>query len=104
MKYLAVVLSSLISLGCGQVLDLNAYPFSAVLNADASGNARYTLYWNFSASDETITFAVNVSTNGWVGLGISPNGDMTDSDIVIGWVNDMDEVIFHVSSRYMYVC
>ena len=96
MKYLILLFSALFSLGCCQT-NLNVYPFSAVLKADGSGNPLYTLYWNFSSAEETITFAVNVSTNGWVGFGISPNGGMTNSDVVIGWVNDDGEVFFHVS-------
>ena len=96
MKYLILLFSALFSVGCCQT-NLNAYPFSAVLKADGSGNPLYTLYWNFSSAEETITFAVNVSTNGWVGFGISPNGGMTNSDVVIGWVNDDGEVFFHVS-------
>ena len=97
MKCLLVV-ASLLTLGCCQS-NLNAYPFSAVLRADGSGNPLYTLHWNFSATEETITFGVNVSTNGWVGFGISPNGGMTNSDVVIGWVNDNGEVFFDVSKK-----
>lgn len=50
---------------------------------DEEGN--YELYWKFD--DSTITFEVQVKTLGWIGFGISPNGDMTGSDIVIGWVD-----------------
>ena len=96
MKCLLVVFLSLLTLGCCQS-NLNAYPFSVVLRADGNGNPLYTVHWNFSAAEETITFGVNVSTNGWVGFGISPNGGMTNSDVVIGWVNDNGEVFFHVS-------
>ena len=58
------------------------------------------LHWNFSTADRTIAFAVNVSTNGWVGLGISPNGGMVNSDVVIGWVSN-GRAYFHVSSMYV---
>ena len=53
---------------------------------------------SFSAADRTIAFAVNVSTTGWVGLGISPNGGMVNSDVVIGWVSN-GRTYFHVSFR-----
>ena len=75
------------------------YPFSARLY-DRNGDT-YVLHWNFSTADRTIAFAVNVSTTGWVGLGISPNGGMVNSDVVIGWVSN-GRAYFHVSS--MYVC
>ena len=68
------------------------YPFSLTLSEN-----EYYLYWNFSQTDETIQFAVRVKTTGWVGFGISPNGQMPGSDVVIGWV-DGDESYFHVSA------
>ena len=72
------------------------YPFSRTLY-DSNGDT-YVLHWNFSTADRTIAFAVNVSTTGWVGLGISPNGGMVNSDVVIGWVSN-GRTYFHVSYR-----
>jgi hypothetical protein len=69
------------------------YRFSAILD-DAYG---YTLHWNFNLEQQTISFAVNVSTTGWVGFGLSPNGQMPQSDIVIGWVDNDGNTQFHVS-------
>ncbi|XP_023242129.1 DBH-like monooxygenase protein 1 homolog [Centruroides sculpturatus] len=46
----------------------------------------YEVRW--SIQGEWITFQVEVATRGWVGFGISPNGGMTGSDIVIGWVKN----------------
>ena len=92
-----VLFSAVLSLGSCQI-NLDAYPFSAVLRSDPiNGDPLYTLHWNFSVAEETITFAVNVATNGWVGFGISPNGGMVNSDVVVGWVNDDGEAFFHVS-------
>ena len=70
------------------------YPFSSTLyNRDGD---TYVLHWSFSNADRTIAFAVNVSTTGWVGFGISPNGGMTNSDVVMGWVSN-GRTYFHVS-------
>ena len=91
--------SAVLSLGSCQI-NLNAYPFSAVLSTNPNGDPLYTLYWNFSVAEETIRFAVNVATDGWVGLGISPNGGMTNSDVAVGWVNDNGEAFFHVRTMY----
>ncbi len=63
------------------------YPFSAVLLSDPF-KGYYTLHWNFSLHQKTINFAVNVSTTGWVGFGLSPTGGMVNSDLVIGWVDN----------------
>ena len=95
MKYL-YVLSALVSLGCCQI-NLNTYPFSEVLDTAVNGDPLYTLHWNVNPAEETITLAVNVSTNGWIGFGISPDRLMTGSDVVIGWVNDSGQAFLHVS-------
>lgn len=68
------------------------YPFSTYIEAG------YRVHWNFDLKQQTIDIAVNVSTNGWIGFGISPTGKMVDSDIVIGWVNKDGKAQFHVSS------
>lgn len=74
------------------------YPFYRTL-FDAEGQY-YGLHWNFSIAAQTIHFAVNVSSTGWVGLGVSPNGQMPRSDVVIGWVAENDGgVYFHVSNH-----
>ena len=98
MKQLLVLASLLLGIlrCCVSVSLDDLYPFSAVLKADASGDPLYTLHWNFSATDQTVTFGVNLSSNGWVGLGISLTGGMTNSDVAIGWVNDEGQVFFHV--------
>ena len=71
---------------CAANVNLAAYPFSQVLFNQ--GNQYYGLHWNFNKQTENIYFAVNVSTTGWVGLGLSPNGQMPGSDVVIGWVDN----------------
>ena len=48
----------------------------------------YQLFGSYDLEEKTISFAVNVSTTGWVGFGISPNGQMPGSDVVIGWVEN----------------
>ena len=72
----------------------DSYNFHSVLHE--KGGDMYTLHWRFDVEEETIAFAVNVSTNGWVGFGLSPNGGMKNSDMVIGWVKD-GQPYLHVS-------
>ena len=68
------------------------YHFSSALAGDD-----YLLYWTVNLPFQEIRFAVNVSTIGWVGFGLSPNGQMPGSDVVIGWVDNSSKVIFNVS-------
>ena len=73
--------------------DLSAtHRFSATLDP----NGQYQLYWNYNLTAGTISFAVRVQTTGWVGFGLSPNGQMPGSDVVIGWVDSNGGVHFHV--------
>ncbi len=67
------------------------YRFYATLDQDGM----YQLFWNFDLDAETISFAVQVKTTGWVGFGLSPNGQMPGSDVVIGWVDGEGMEFFH---------
>jgi hypothetical protein len=79
--------SVVVGLSAAAPVNLQAkYPFSSVLFDQQ--NQYYALYWNFTRSTESIYFAVNVSTTGWVGFGLSPNGGMIGSDVVMGWVSN----------------
>jgi len=58
---------------------------------------KYSVKWNISDLDETITFLCEVQTKGWIGLGLSPNGGMKGSDIIIAWIDDNNgKTYFHV--------
>ena len=88
MKLLAIcALSALLSLASA-AHDLSSYPFSATLLD--KGEDSYELFWSFDRDLKNITFAVRVNTTGWVGFGLSPNGEMTNSDLVLGWVDADD--------------
>ena len=52
----------------------------------------YELYWK--VTNNRIMFAVRVQTNRWVGFGISPDGLMLDSDVVMGFVDDTINIAF----------
>ena len=64
-----------------QAQDLASYEKSKIL---ISG--QYELYWTYRAADSRMDMAVRVKTLGWFGLGISPDGQMSNSDVVTGWV------------------
>ncbi|CAI8042465.1 DBH-like monooxygenase protein 1 homolog, partial [Geodia barretti] len=87
-----LLLACALSVGCAH--DFSSYPFKATLNTAENGGL-YELYWKFDNAKETISFAVRVNATGWVGLGLSPNGQMPNSDVVIGWVTDGGETVFH---------
>ena len=68
----------------------SAYQFNATLR-----EGEYWLHWSFN--ETVIRFAVRVKTTGWAGFGLSPNGGMSGSDLVIGWLDGTDPM-FNVSS------
>ena len=76
------------------------YPFKSTLNTKVEG--LYELYWTFDNDAQTISFAVRVQTTGWVGFGISPNGQMPNSDVIVGWVTDDGQAMFHVSITALF--
>ena len=66
---------------------LSTHDLSSSYRFSANLHANYTLYWTFDNEAQNISFAVRVRTTGWVGFGLSPNGLMPQSDVVIGWVD-----------------
>ena len=74
------------------IIPTERYPHTVVLLP----NDAYQLFWKYN--DTTITFEVHAQTKGWVGFGLSSNGGMANSDIVIGWVKD-GVANFHVRKR-----
>ena len=94
--YTSVLLGLAVASLAAAAVDLRTkYPFSSTLLSDPA-RGYYTLHWNFSRETQYIYFAVNVSTTGWVGFGLSPNGGMVGSDVVIGWVNKDGAAFFKV--------
>ena len=70
-------------------------------NSQVLSTGNYTLYWNYtldSTGNGNVSFAINVKTKGWAGLGISINGGMIHSDIGMGWATADGKPIFDVSN------
>ena len=65
-------------------------------------NGIYRFYWNFTSSD--LIGEIHVKTSGWVGFGLSPNGGMDGSDVIIGWINDNDGSVNFTVYLYRYTC
>ena len=95
LAFLLATCGTVLSLVAVHGLDLSKYPFRKVLLNDQG--QYYALYWNFSIPEATIHIALNVSTTGWVGFGVSPTGHMPGSDVIIGWVAHDGKIFFHVS-------
>lgn len=60
-----------------------SYMFSAELL-----QSTYKLFWSFT--DTEFIGEVHVRTKGWLSFGLSPNGAMSGSDVIVAWVNDDD--------------
>ena len=55
------------------------------IQLDANGH--YRMFYSYDEDLSILRIAVLVETTGWIGLGISPNGQMPSSDVVMGWVD-----------------
>jgi len=69
--------------------------FVAALGALANGqtehkfnNGTYHLMTHGNATTKSIHFYIMVATTGWVAVGVGPNPNMTNADLVIGGIND----------------
>ena len=60
-------------------------------------NHKFRLYWTNEANGK-IQIGIEAESTGWVALGISPNGGMINSDIMIGWIDDDGTV--HLEDRH----
>lgn len=63
-------------------------------------NGHFWLFWKVNGSN--ITFETHVMTRGYVGFGISPNGNMYPSDVIVGWVKPDGTVHFQVRCKSFY--
>jgi hypothetical protein len=52
---------------------------------DQNGEKRYDLKWKLSKNNSTVTFTIKFKseTDGWIGLGVSKDGNMMDSDMAV---------------------
>ncbi|XP_042880997.1 uncharacterized protein LOC122258825 [Penaeus japonicus] len=79
-----------------QAESANSLPGAGLMHrAVLDREGQYVMLW--TPGDEDIVFEVQAETKGYVGLGFSPNGGMTGSDIVLGWVTDDGEVMLQDS-------
>ena len=62
----------------------------------------YALYWNLF-NESHLEIGLEVRTSGWIGFGLSANGQMPNADIVIGWI-DPDDGEVHLESRFVHTC
>ena len=92
----AALLSILLVVRLHTILGAHDLPATYRFSATLDPNGQYELYWNYNLTEQTISFAARVRTTGWVGFGLSPNGQMPGSDIVIGWVDNNGGVQFQV--------
>ena len=61
-------------------------------------NHKYRRYWT-NLPDGKIEIGIEAETTGWLAFGLSPNGGMEHSDIMIGWVDDNDGTV-HLQDRH----
>ena len=71
---------------------------TAVLDTDVN------LQWNFTDTDIHFRLAIRTS-GGWLGFGLSPNGGMANSDVMLTWVGPDGGVQFidaHTANRNVW--
>lgn len=80
----------------GSYCETSDWPNRQALDDD--GN--YVLSWRVNVNTKQVTFKTEVRTQGWVGFGFTEQSGMTNSDVVIGYVQDSGKPILHVNNPY----
>ncbi|KAF6023519.1 moxd1 [Bugula neritina] len=59
------------------------------LSASLAPGGNFNVSWSFGETtpDSEIVFTISARTEGWVGLGFSPNGAMTGADLIVAWID-----------------
>ncbi len=90
-KHIIIILLILYEANC-QTVDFSSYFANTVVLRSPDV---YTLSWNFTSED--IVFKAVVKTSGWVGFGISPNGEMQYSDMILAFTEASGSITFRDS-------
>jgi hypothetical protein len=62
-------------------------------------NNKYTLYWSIIENETYIEIGLQVQTLGWIGLGFTEEGFMSNSDIIFTWIDSNNNKIY-LEDRY----
>ena len=65
-------------------------------NVQLDNEGRFKMFYSYDLNLSILRIAVLVETTGWIGLGISPNGQMPGSDVVMGWVDRSGQAFLQV--------
>jgi len=63
------------------------YQFTSVLDGTL------TLFWIVNSETEIISFGLRANSPGFIAFGISQDGRMVGSDVILGWVNDATQEV-----------
>jgi hypothetical protein len=55
-------------------------------SVDVWGDDTFLFIWTVDTEAKTITYDIEANTKGWVGVALSPNGELNGSDAIIGFV------------------
>ena len=102
MAHTYCILLAVLSLGLLASAHLHEDLAERYSNFKLLSSPSYELYWDVDEPSGNLSLAVRVNTTGWVGFGVSPNGGMPNSDVVMGWVEDDGTVVFQVVNFAAY--
>ena len=64
-------------------------------------DTNYTLLWTLTNKNQSVNFAIDCKTTGWVGVGFSLHGKMApSSDFFIAYIDSKGKI--HASDRYSF--
>jgi len=72
------------------------------LEVDEDDPNLYRVFWKLVENEKSIQFEIHCKTTGWVGFGLSPNGDMTGADIAMSWVDSSGKAFLLVKTFFCH--
>ena len=93
----STVVLLLLGIVCAFAIDddlQDRYDFQLDLEFQQQGAAAFQFF--YTRDNQMLKMAVKVQSLGWVGIGLSPNQFMPDTDVAIGWVDESGRGILQV--------
>jgi hypothetical protein len=59
-------------------------PTAIYANKNVLVKDMFVLFWNVTS--KRFLAELHVNTNGWIGFGFSPDGQLANSDMFVGWI------------------
>ena len=94
LRNISLLLLVLTGLNCASYDETSLFGNTAILDSKSM------IHWNYTSTE--IIIKLTIQTTGWVGFGLSPNGGMLNSDILLAWPNEFRDAHVETTTQIIY--